>query len=370
VRDEGKITGLASYSKKNCNLNFTNSLLKFNTRGFNYKNYFLKQSKYSGIYPKLRMYSKEDIAYIIQKTLEEEVLKFISYWMNLTNIHNVALAGGLFANVKLNQRIHNLPEVENIFIFPHMGDGGNAAGAALAVDKSKSVMPLDSIYLGPEVQENEIRHLLESSFYKLQIKYYENIEKEIAYLLHKGYVVARYNGRMEYGPRALGNRSILYRPDDPTVKSWLNKKLQRTEFMPFSPTTLEEYANDLYYDIKGTGHTLKFMNISFNCTKQMKTDCPGVIHVDNTARPQILSYQDNPSFYKIIDYYRELSGIPTVINTSFNMHEEPIVCGPEEAIEAFIRAKLDYLAIGNFLVKEINVNISPTCFLRKQIRGD
>lgn len=348
IKDEGKVTGLSAYGEAHKAINYAKSLLSYRVKGFNYQNYLLKQSENEGIYEKLKRFTKEEVSASFQHNLENELKKFILYWIRKTGIRNLAFAGGLFANVKANQRIHQLPEVNSVYIFPHMGDGGLAIGAAFSQLKRPSFR-LNNLFFGPEYTNQEIERELKK--YTLSYEYVEDMEKRVAYLLTQGKIVARFKGRMEYGPRALGNRSILYQPTDSTVKDWLNRKLGRTEFMPFSPTTLKEYASKFYCNIDGAEYTSKFMNISFNCTKWMKENCPGAIHVDNTARPQILSYEDNPSFYRIIDYYRELSGIPTLINTSFNMHEEPIVCDAREAIDAFIRAELDYLAIGDFLVK-------------------
>ena len=173
----------------------------------------------------------------------------------------------------------------------------------------------------------------------------------IAQLIAQGKVVARFDGRMEYGPRALGNRSILYQTTDVSVNDWLNKKLKRTEFMPFAPATLAEQANDYYHDIEGADYTAQFMTITFDCTDRMKRMCPGVVHIDGTARPQLVTSEGNPSFYAIISEYYKLTGIPSVINTSFNNHGEPIVCSPQDAIDSFKKGGLDYLAIGSFLVK-------------------
>ena len=155
---------------------------------------------------------------------------------------------------------------------------------------------------------------------------------------------------MEYGPRALGNRSILYQPNDVKVNDWLNDKLKRTEFMPFAPVTMSDHANRCYKNLKGLEYTAKFMTIAVDCTDFMKETSPGVVHVDGTARPQLVSRDDNSSYYEIIEEYYKITGIPGIINTSFNMHEEPIVCSPEDASRAFIQGKLDYLAIGPFLV--------------------
>ena len=156
---------------------------------------------------------------------------------------------------------------------------------------------------------------------------------------------------MEYGPRALGNRSILYPATDPAVNDWLNKRLGRTEFMPFAPATLYEYRDKCYKNINGAAHTSKFMTITFDCTDYMKKYSPAAVHIDGTARPQLVTQEINPSFYKIISEYHKRTGIPSIINTSYNMHEEPIVCTPYDAIRAFKLGHLEYLAMGNLLVK-------------------
>ena len=163
--------------------------------------------------------------------------------------------------------------------------------------------------------------------------------------------MARFNGRMEYGPRALGNRSILYQPGDPTVNDWLNELLRRTEFMPFAPSSLHEESHELYENTDGALDTARFMTITFHCKPWMAERCSGVVHVDNTARPQVVRERDNPSYYRIIDEYRKRSGVPVIINTSFNIHEEPIVRSPEDAVRAFLDSALDYLAIGDFLIR-------------------
>ena len=164
-------------------------------------------------------------------------------------------------------------------------------------------------------------------------------------------MVARFNGRMEYGPRALGARSILYQTTDPSVNDWLNDRLKRTEFMPFAPATLAEHAQRCYENLSGAEDPARFMTITFNCTREMRAMSPGVVHVDDTARPQLLDPQTAPDLYRIVSAYHRLTGIPSIVNTSFNMHEEPIVCTPEDAIRAFKLGGLDYLAIGDYLIR-------------------
>jgi carbamoyltransferase len=155
---------------------------------------------------------------------------------------------------------------------------------------------------------------------------------------------------MEYGPRALGNRSILYPAREPEVNQWLNHQLGRTEFMPFAPAALASEAQRLFKNLSGCEKTAEFMTITFDCTEEMRRLCPAAVHVDGTARPQLVSERSNPGFHKILRGYFERTGIPALINTSFNMHEEPIVCSPADAVRAFLIGNIDYLAIGPYLV--------------------
>ena len=300
----------------------------------------------------------KDLAASIQKHLEEVVVKYCEHWVEKSGFSDLALSGGVFANVRLNQFIHELDNVDSIYIHPAMGDDGLAVGAAFAllaeiapeslrIGKSSR---LNDVYLGPEYSDDEIRSVLESQ--GLNYVFDQDIEIRIAELLSEGEVVARFTGRMEYGPRTLGNRSILYQPMDPSVMIWLNERLNRTEFMPFAPSTLEEYSKESYKNVEGAEYTAHFMNIAFDCTDWMKKSCPGVIHIDGTARPQIVDKRTTPSYHKIIDEYRKITGLPTIINTSFNMHEEPIVCSPYDAARAFKMGAADYLAIGKYLVKK------------------
>lgn len=351
LRHEGKITGLAGYGKFNKEImalakrafHFVESKGRFNSI-----NYFLKQTPRRGIYKKLRRYSREDIAYNFQKNFEEEIIKFIKFWVKETNIRSLCLAGGVFANVLVNGEINKLERVERLYIFPHMGDGGLAVGAVLNFLKSTPFY-LDNIYLGPSYSNDYINRVLKQTRLKYVLLEEEELREKIARLLYEGKTVAHFNGRMEYGPRALGNRSILYRADDPSCKDWLNKKLRRSRFMPFAPVTLDKEMGRLYKDIDKIRYTLRFMNVAVDCTEEMKNKCPGVVHIDGTARPQILYREDNPRLYAILEIYSTLKGTSTVINTSFNRHEEPIVCSPEDAIKSFLECKLDYLVLNRFL---------------------
>jgi carbamoyltransferase len=205
------------------------------------------------------------------------------------------------------------------------------------------------VFLGPSFSADQIGEALRRA--QLPFSAYHPIEPKIAMLIASGKVVARFDGRMEYGPRALGNRSILYHAKEPSVNQWLNQRLGRTEFMPFAPATLYEHRAACYQNIEGADYAAQFMTLTFDCTEQMKRDCPAAVHVDGTARPQLVTQESSPSFHRILSEYHKLSGVPSLINTSFNMHEEPIVCTPDDAIRAFLQGNLDYLAIGDYLVE-------------------
>ena len=300
----------------------------------------------------------EDLAASIQVHTEDLVRRYVGHWVDETGLESVALAGGIFANVRVNQEVFELPGVERVSVHPHMGDGGLSVGAALAasvpgiVDRTMPFerKPIEDVYLGRSLEAARIEEALEEEGLEPE-PLDDPLEETVADLLTEGYVVARAAGRMEYGPRALGNRSILYHPTDPRVNDWLNENLDRTEFMPFAPATLYEAASDCFRNVDGARHPAEFMTITFDCTEWMKENMRGVVHVDGTARPQLVRKDRNPGFYRIIEAFKEKTGLPTVINTSFNMHEEPIVCTADDCVRAFLQGNLDYLAIGPYLVK-------------------
>ena len=303
-----------------------------------------------------RDFDRADLAASVQTHTEDMVVQYVRHWLARTGKTQVAMAGGLFANVSVNRRVHEIPGVTEVFIHPGMSDEGMSVGATLAAyydtpesRPEKRRLCMEHVYLGPEFSDEDIRKALARE--GINAEYHPDIELVIAAKLAEGAVVARFNGHMEYGPRALGNRSILYQPTDPSVNDWLNEALRRTEFMPFAPSTLAEEAERCYRHVEGARNTARFMTITFECTPWMRQHCPGVVHVDETARPQLVSPEDNPSYYAIIREYYRLTGLPSIINTSFNMHEEPIVCTPEDAIRAFKLGHLDYLAIGHYLAR-------------------
>lgn len=345
-RHEGKIVGLAAYGD-------SDHLRKVLLERFECVDGDIRIR--SGLNPYFsralaERFAKRDVAAAYQTVLEVVACKSIEYWQKRTGLTRVAMSGGVNANVKLNQRVRELLGIRSVFIYPNMGDGGCATGAAMLAFGHDKVArgPLENVYYGPDYTDSEIKKSLDAA--GLRYEWCDDIEDRVGELLSQDAIVGRFNGRMEYGPRALGNRSVLYPAKDPEVNQWLNKQLGRTEFMPFAPAALMEAGPRLFKNLTGCEKAAEFMTVTFDCTDEMKRLCPAAVHVDGTARPQLVSEKTNPSFYRIIKAYEARTGTPSVINTSFNMHEEPIVGSPDDAVRAFLLGNIDYLAAGPFLV--------------------
>jgi carbamoyltransferase len=356
-RHEGKITGLAAYGKP-AYLETLRGFVEYREPGrIRYRVPMYHASALRRLRDRLPAdFDRADLAASTQQLLEEVGVAFVRHWLRKTGLRNLAVAGGVFANVKFNQRLHDLEEVDNFFVHPAMDDGGLSVGSALALiaeerpaEASSLIGRLPNAYLGPEFSPAEIAAAVDGT--GCEVREDPRIHETIAELLDRGHVVARFTGRMEYGPRALGNRSILYRADDPSVNDWLNERLQRTEFMPFAPATLTDQADRCFLRLDGARDPARFMTVTFDCTEEMKRQSPGVVHCDGTARPQLVDAETAPDLHGILAAYHRRTGVPSIVNTSFNMHEEPIVCTPADAVRAFRLGHLDYLAIGDVLVR-------------------
>jgi carbamoyltransferase len=311
-------------------------------------------------YTELACLPKQDVAAAVQQRLEDVFIPYVETALAESGINDVVLAGGVFGNVKLTQRIVELPSVGRVFVHPAMNDHGIAVGAGLEyLARAHGARParLANVFLGPDFSDEECARALDD--FGLRYREEADIDARVASLLADGEIVARFSGRMEYGPRALGNRSILYRSDDASVNNWLNRMLRRKEYMPFAPATLAEAAAECYGEVSRIRECVRFMTVAVPCTEYMRRTSPAAVHIDGTARPQVVWEEDNPSYYRMLRLYRERTGIPSVINTSFNMHEEPIVCDPRDACRAFLSARLPYMAMNRFLVSAPDGNERP-----------
>ena len=313
---------------------------------------FYKRPEVQWLAQNLKPFSREDVAAGVQAVLEETVTKYIRDHISDIPNSQIVLSGGVFANVRLNQVVKELG-FRRVFVFPHMGDGGLSWGAACACFAEKNsgepTEAIKDVYLGTKYNAQDIKATLD----EVGVNYHEPelIEKTIAELITEGKVVARFDGRMVYGPRALCNRSILYRADDKTVNDWLNKRLGRTEFMPFAPVILDEEAKQFFFGFDEANQmAMQYMTTTVDSTELCKNVAPAVVHVDGTARPQLVTQESNESMYKILQEYKALRGFSIMVNTSFNMHEEPIVRDPGDAVRAFQSGHLDVLAIGPYIV--------------------
>ena len=379
-RHEGKILGLASYGDANKFYAKMIPLLKYDpVKKALSKDLPIKHSLFEKIKSKIdqainiingnknnsylnyceenfKGASREDLAAAVQKRLEDVIVEYVGVFVKETGIKDVVLAGGVFSNVKLNQRLFENLSLNSIFIHPDMTDGGCAVGGAFLkwneINRftSNSKKDIENVYWGQSFSNEDIEKVIKHN--KLEAAYVNDIEEKAADLLVEGKIIGYFGiYGMEYGPRALGNRSIIASAGDVEINNWLNKRLNRTEFMPFAPVVLEEHASMIlknYTD--GNRQAAKFMTITFDVTEFCKEKAPAIVHVDGTARPQTINEKQHPAYYKILKRYYEKTGIPCIINTSFNVHEEPIVCSPEDAIKSFKEGRIDVLIMGNWLM--------------------
>ncbi|MDP3973588.1 MAG: carbamoyltransferase C-terminal domain-containing protein [Candidatus Daviesbacteria bacterium] len=300
-------------------------------------------------------YGRENIAAEAQRVLEEQMLNFVLPWIKRSGIKKVAAAGGVFLNVKMNQRIWESGLLDDFYIFPDAGDAGLTVGSGLFTNYSvlkNRYIPrrIKNTYWGKEYSDEEIEKILRLRKIKFT-KYADKSKliKDTAMFLAKGKIVAWFQGRMEAGPRALGNRSILMDPRKAENKDIINSRVKfREGFRPFCPSMTPEAAKK--YLINPT--SADFMIISFDVPKQLVQDIPAVVHVDRTARPQVVTKEANPLYFQLIDEFGKLTGVPVLLNTSFNIKGQPIIEDPQTAIKCFFDTGLDYLAFGNFLLKK------------------
>jgi len=348
LEDEGKVMALANYAypiddNENPLMEF------FHIEGINIKAKYSTLQMYNRLKKILWKYPSEQFAYMAQRLLEVKIVELVENAVKQTELNKVALSGGVFSNIIVNMRIMDHPLVEECYVFPHMGDGGLALGAAMLANyeiNNISFYNLSNLFFGSEYTEDEIKNTLEQ--HKLQFKYVKDIWKEAAKLITQGNIVLWFQGRMEVGPRALGARSILALPDSEKIKDKLNLSLKkRVWYQPFCPTMLHEDAT--YFLQNYNSKPNRYMTMGYTVKEELRDKMKGVISIDGACRPQILD-NNEIAYEKLLYEIKNVTGYGVILNTSFNIHGDPIVCSPEDAVETLIKSKADYLAIGNYIV--------------------
>lgn len=295
----------------------------------------------------------KNIAATLQRVTEEAVLKMANHLYEVTKCKNLCLAGGVFLNVTANSRILNETPFENVYIQPAAGDAGSAIGSALylyhSLLKNEVRRPLLNASLGPEYSNSQIEIILKNKHLKYtKVNSSEELAKTVARHLADEKVVAWFQGRMEFGPRALGNRSILADPRSKKMKDWLNLTIKhREDFRPFGASVLRESVSEFFDFNSDSPYMLYVAPIK----EQYRDVLPAIAHINGTSRIQTVTQAENGRYYDVIKEFGNLTKVPMLLNTSLN-DTEPIVCTPQQAIDLFLRTKMDFLAIEDFIVEK------------------
>lgn len=359
LKDEGKVVGLAAHGKFNEKIYswlksciYYDQDLNFKPAGWESRFWYI----FSREVNKGKFEDKEyraDFAFTLEYLTEEIMSSFLKdLSQRYPEYRKLCLSGGLFANVKLNQMLNELPFFEEIFIHPAMGDSGLSLGAALCksheIGDIREPIKLDDVYFGQNFSKNEWDSLLDPEEFNIQ----PFSAKKTAELIESGFVIGVFIGRTEYGPRALGNRSIVVKPTEIETHHLLNQKLKRTEIMPFAPSVLEEYSEEVF-GVKKSSYTAEFMTMCYTASDEWTDKIPAVIQIlDKSARPQVVKKQTNEIYYNIIDEYRKISGIPVVLNTSFNAHGEPINNYPSQVLKHLREEIIDFIVTENYIISK------------------
>lgn len=347
LRHEGKLTGLAALGKPALAPEMARSFW-IDKDGMVAAGFKDEKAIRAFMLEVCRGHPREVIAASIQKVTEDLMLASVRAWAERSRSRRLGLSGGLFANVRLNRLLAEECPIEEVFVFPAMGDGGLSIGAALCFLLQRDGLAawlghryrLDDVYLGRDYSALIDEELGSSS----AVRRIAGAPAQTAtQMLLAGRVGAAYIGRMEFGPRALGARSILARPDDASINDALNQRLERSEFMPFAPYVLEEDADKVFEIGELNRYTARFMTITCAVREEWKPRIPAVVHVDGTARPQIVCDRANPLYAEMLRRFRTATGLPVLVNTSFNVHEEPIVNSPGECLRALRDRRVDFV---------------------------
>ncbi|MDD2943887.1 MAG: carbamoyltransferase C-terminal domain-containing protein [bacterium] len=353
LEDEGKVMALADFAypvpdKDNPLLSF------FEVSGFSLRSRYSTLRMYDELKKVLWKFPAEQFAYLAQRVLEVHVPAMIGNAVEMTGQTSVAYAGGVAANIKVNRLIRRLPEVKDLFVFPHMGDGGLAAGAALARAQETGFFThprrLQTAALAP-VDKHEDQKVALAAWPEFSQHQLSDPVSSACELLLRREVIFWFEGRMEYGPRALGQRSILALPDSLDIKNELNLRLKRRVwYQPFCPSMLEADAEKLLEDYDGMVN--EFMTNGYMVRPEFRGVLQGVINVDGSCRPQILPEDSVSPYAELLKKLRQETGYGVVLNTSFNLHGEPLVCSVADALRTFAETDVRFMIVSNILVEK------------------
>ena len=344
-RHEGKLTGLAALGQPSA-AEAIATHFKVDAEGQIQSGFATNPELRQFMFKTAENISREDMAASIQEVLEQVTLESVRHLLARYSVRRLGLCGGVFGNVRLNRLLAEETDIDEVFVYPAMSDQGLPAGGVLQFLLERDGMktwlaaryPLETLYFGRDWGTGADKVLGGTAGLGVIS---DNPVDKTAELLMAGNAVAIFSHGMEYGPRALGARSILASPADAGINDALNQRLSRSEFMPFAPVLAEDAAATLFDIGARNSYTAHFMTITCNVKQDWRARIPAVVHVDGTARPQIIRRAHNPLYYDILAAFKQLSGLPTMINTSFNVHEEPIINRPEECAQALLDDRVD-----------------------------
>ncbi len=367
--DEWKMMGLSAYGKakykdliyKLLNVKDDGSF-RLNMKYFSYRESFQMWSKqFEELFGKPKKTNSEftqrhkDIATSIQRVTEEIYIKILNHLHSLTKSENICISGGVALNSLANGLIYSQTPFKMVYVFGPAGDSAAAVGAALysyhSVLKKKKRNIISNLNFGTSYSNEYIEAILKS--HNLKFKKYSEKEliEKTAKLLSNNNIIGWFQGNMEFGPRALGNRSLLANPAPKTMKERVNEVKMREQFRPFAGSVLQDKVHELFEVTEKNQHS-PFMNFVFQVKLESRKKIQTIVHADNTCRIQTVNKKDNPLYYSLIKKFDELTGVPCVLNTSLNTKIEPIVENPEQAINDLLTTSMDYLVLGNFLIKK------------------
>ncbi len=292
----------------------------------------------------------KDMAASIQLIFENIVIEMANYLHQKTNLNKICLAGGAALNCSMNGKLALLPWVKEIFVQPASHDAGSALGAALFLQKKitnkRPQWEMEHVYWGPEYSNEQILQAI-NLYPEVSALFSGQICSDVAQRIAEGQVVGWFQGRLEIGPRALGNRSIIGDPSRPEMKDLINKKVKNREpWRPFAPSILEEKMSRYFDNFIES----PYMILAFDTNPKYRHEIISAIHIDGTARPQSVSQKTNSRFWELIHQFEIISGIPALLNTSFNVAKQPIVNTPKQALQTFLDCGMDCLAIGDYII--------------------